>query len=459
MGMETVVAFLIGWAVNRAQRFGQRAGARADQAVDAAVDHAWRIIGTKLGAHPAIARLRSEAAQNGSVSAAARSESERVLQAAAEHDPQFGNSLRGAVLEAMNRSARLHADAVPASVRNSGNYVGPFNAGGPVKITQKSKVMNYAQRHPVPFTAIVFVLVCLLSWGGYVGGKIVFASDPGDSTPGLTSTGSGLLATGSDTACGVRPDHTVVCWGEGGEFLRPSGQFTSVAVNRDLGCGLRQDKSVTCWDASAGHTTTGPSPTPRPEATTSSPSGQFLALAAGCGVRLSGEIECWVKAPQPPVGKFTAITIGQYSVSCALRVDKSVACWGDSDDEVNKDGGPIRLFTAISVGGYHACGLRENHTVTCWGKNDEGQASAPPGTFTTVTTGEEHSCGLRTDQTVTCWGRAKGGQTSPPEGPFAVLGVGTGGEFSCGTRPNGTVECWGRDGKLASGSPDRILVR
>ena len=58
----------------------------------------------------------------------------------------------------------------------------------------------------------------------------------------------------------------------------------------------------------------------------------------------------------------------------------------------------------MSTGGMYACGVRVDQTVACWGDNDEGHVDAPTGKFVAVSSGGGHSCGLRVDHTVTCWG-------------------------------------------------------
>ncbi|MEV6907054.1 RCC1 domain-containing protein [Amycolatopsis sp. NPDC051071] len=453
--METVVAFLIGWAVNRAQRAGQRLDGRVDQAVDAAVDKIWAIIAAKIGPAPAITRLQAEAAQRAAVSDEARVESVRVLQSAADQDSHFENALRTAALEAMNLSTRTQTTPPPAAHIIRGNYVGSVVAGGSVKINQR--IANYARRNPSLFALITAGLIIVLLLAGYGVVKIVSAlgSESSTATPASsaseTSRGHSILATGPNAACGVMSDASITCWGEGGEYLRPSGTFTDIAVKENVGCGISVDKTVTCWDTSPAHTNTGPSPVPRPTRHVESPSGQFKAITTDCGIRNTGAIACWAnRALTPPNGQFVAIAAGQYGALCAIHADKAVSCWGRTDNEVVKAGSPAGLFTSVSVGGYHACGVREDRTAVCWGKNDEGQSTAPTGKFIEITTGEEHSCGLREDQTVACWGRAKGGQTAPPSGAFTTLGAGAGGEYSCGVRPDGKVDCWGRDGKIQS---------
>ena len=76
-------------------------------------------------------------------------------------------------------------------------------------------------------------------------------------------------------------------------------------------------------------------------------------------------------------------------VSCVVRADATVACWG-ADLGALADGGVGASFTplpvkgplgvgllntvvAVAPGARHACALKNDGTVWCWGKNDRGQ--------------------------------------------------------------------------------------
>ncbi|MFD1044310.1 RCC1 domain-containing protein, partial [Kibdelosporangium lantanae] len=327
---------------------------------------------------------------------------------------------------------------VPTSqtiVNNTGGaYVGAITTTGSVKVRQK--VINYAKNNPRRFALIVFALIVVIGGGGYLGVNALIPSNQTSSIESPGSPGHTVLATATDSACGLRSDHTVQCWGEKGAYTPAEGQFTSISLVKGLGCGIRADRTVTCW--------AGPSAGARSNL---SPNGQFQSAVGGCGVRLDGAIDCWIGHNEPPSGKFLSIALGQYGSWCALRDNKSVTCWDPAVPSMMDV--PTGPFETVSLGGYHACGLRIDHTLACWGKNDEKQASPPTGQFTAVTTGEEHSCALRTDHTVVCWGRAKYGQTEPPGGAFIALGAGSGGEYSCGLRADGTTECWGSQGRYA----------
>jgi len=89
-------------------------------------------------------------------------------------------------------------------------------------------------------------------------------------------------------------------------------------------------------------------------------------------------------------GTAGALAIGVAErVSCAVRADATVVCWG-ADLAALGDGGvgmsfvpvPIKgaagvgLLTdvvAVAPGARHACALKKDATVWCWGKNDRGQ--------------------------------------------------------------------------------------
>ena len=89
-------------------------------------------------------------------------------------------------------------------------------------------------------------------------------------------------------------------------------------------------------------------------------------------------------------GTAGAVAIGVAErVSCAVRADATVVCWG-ADVAALGDGGVGSSFTpvpvkgplgvgllgnvaAVAPGARHVCALKKDGTVWCWGKNDRGQ--------------------------------------------------------------------------------------
>lgn len=367
----------------------------------------------------------------------------------------------GLVAAAYRQAAPRQGQGQGPIVDNSGAYIGMVDAGdsGKVKITQR--VINGVRSNPVPAIIVFAVVIALLGWGTW-GLFSPTAADDQDSSSTTAAGTVGLLSVSDKSACGLRTDHTAICWGQSAEYLRPEGRFTSVATRNGIACGLREDGTATCWDSDGAHTTTGPSPTPREEKEIPQPGprARFTAVTAGCGVLRDGKVTCWDEDKKvngddgtDPTGTFSMVTASMYDAVCGVRTDATIHCWGDDDLKP-----PSGTFRTVSVGGHHACGLRTDDSVTCWGRNDRGQTVAPKGTFRAVSAGEEHSCGLRTDNTIACWGKGNEGATTPPDGTFAVLGQNTGGEYSCALREDGRAECWGQSGDIDVPA-DRLLVR
>lgn len=201
-----------------------------------------------------------------------------------------------------------------------------------------------------------------------------------------------------------------------------AGTF-SVAAGETHSCALAAGR-VHCWGASAdgelGRPNAGPSElnaqivVTNPTALTALEGVTALANDGArhtCALRSSGavtgEVVCWgvndagqIGAPADTVPKrdyavavtgltaVSAIGVGPH-VSCAVKADSSVVCWGN-DLAAAGDGGvaasptPVAIkgplgvgvlkdVVAVSPGLRHACALKKDGTVWCWGKNDRGQ--------------------------------------------------------------------------------------
>lgn len=269
------------------------------------------------------------------------------------------------------------------------------------------------------------------------------------------------LTVGFYHGCVLRRDNTAVCWNEPSAILPPlvvpSGRFTHLASSDLSTCGLREDGSVSCWGDPIGY-----SDIP--------PTVRLAHLEMGmddmaCGLQ-SGQVSCWGAAAQdfalPDSTTYRAVASG-ITFSCGIDRLGDLVCTGDIDEPPTD--GP---FVALAAGGRHACALRENRTIACWGLGDAqdpidgtdelrdswGQAIAPPGEFAYIAAGSTFSCALRIDGEIICWGEGKidggclnggfdnCGTVLPPPGPFVELAL-DGGFFGCGLRPDNSVSCWG----------------
>ena len=161
-----------------------------------------------------------------------------------------------------------------------------------------------------------------------------------------------------------------------------------------------------------------------------------------CGLRIDGTVACWGNAwehrTDTPGDQLRAISAGG-SHTCGLRADGTVVCWGDDHDGTTDV--PEGHFSSVSAGGRQSCGLRTDNTVACWGSNYFGQADPPQGEVRSVAAATDYSCAVRADNTVVCWGYSDEGATDAPDGHFSS--VSAGGRQSCGLRIDGTVACWG----------------
>jgi hypothetical protein len=115
------------------------------------------------------------------------------------------------------------------------------------------------------------------------------------------------VAAGGDLSCGITPDGTTLCWGDGGDYDldEPSTDtLTRVSVGREHACGIEPDGSAECWgndDADQG----------------SPPDEVFVQVSAGsgelsCGVTLEQAALCWggVEPPAVPDELFARVSTG-----------------------------------------------------------------------------------------------------------------------------------------------------
>jgi hypothetical protein len=186
-------------------------------------------------------------------------------------------------------------------------------------------------------------------------------------------------------------------------------------------------------------------------------------------------------------------------ITCALRADGALVCWG-VNDELELGNPQAELVSTpivasgmglpsgirqVTAGDRFTCVLDDQGKVYCIGDDyyhQIGVASASSrwtqvpllGVATKISTGEDSSCALLQDHTVACWGANDVGQLGDATAndhisPVAVSGVSgatdvaTGGDHACALVAGGGVLCWGADdigqlgdGDLAgSGSPPK----
>lgn len=203
--------------------------------------------------------------------------------------------------------------------------------------------------------------------------------------------------------------------------------------------------------------------------------------------------------PGAPLGSpMTNLTIAAgYSHSCAILVNKSMACWGYNNDGRLGDGtntnSPNPVFVdlptnetpaEIGAGWWHTCALMESGDVYCWGDGTYGQigdgttsnynrpvntVDLPTGrTAKTLAVGEHHACVIADNDEVYCWGNNEEGavgdsnlqdaQETPVHvdlpGTHYAVSIGAGNEHTCVATNFGNAYCWGDNwyGQLGDGT-------
>lgn len=164
--------------------------------------------------------------------------------------------------------------------------------------------------------------------------------------------------------------------------------------------------------------------------------------------------------------------------ACAIKLDATVACWGENGYGQLGDGttatrpAPVAVsglagVVGLGVGESHACALKQDGSVACWGRNTFGQLGNGNTTDQTtptpvtglsnvvaLTAGNDMTCALTGEGRVFCFGE---GQTEPSEvaetlGAVAALSAGR--SHACALKGDGSVACWGSNsyGQLGDGT-------
>ena len=189
---------------------------------------------------------------------------------------------------------------------------------------------------------------------------------------------------------------------------------------------------------------------------------RFVSVSAGwgyaCGLRESGRLKCWrfggfsephfrestldsmfsMGRVNAPPGVFSSVSAG-WGFACGVRASGEVECWSmNPNDEFEI---PSGVFSSVSAGVEHVCGVRPDGSAECWGESQRWRdAGVPPEEpFTEMALGWSFTCGLRLGGEVECWGGGFNEGYEPPGGPFERL-VSAG--YVCGLRPGGRAECW-----------------
>jgi alpha-tubulin suppressor-like RCC1 family protein len=284
------------------------------------------------------------------------------------------------------------------------------------------------------------------------------------------------VSAGSASTCATKTTGTLWCWGRDdfGQLGNGAGTTGDQSVPIQVGtavdwkvisvglgetaCGLRANKRIYCWGRdNNGQVGNGP--------------GGFADVLSP--VQVAGNHADW-----------TTVSTGGYHV-CGRRTNRRLYCWGDDLDGAVGDGGagvdrssPVLVaggftnWTSVASGITHACGRRANGRLYCWGSDINGglgnggantsrrapvQVAGAATNWKVVGAGSYLTCATKTNGRLYCWGfDAYGGVgTGVADGidnrsPAQVAGGATtwktavmGNHHTCALRTDSRLFCWG----------------
>lgn len=194
------------------------------------------------------------------------------------------------------------------------------------------------------------------------------------------------ISAGFGHVCGIRTDGSPICWGDNayGQTSAPSHEnLVAITGGFEYSCGIQYSLTPICWGE-----------VKLPANASADPNSRFITISGGykeiCGLDQSGSVVCWNRhlgEPYKPLDDQELAYLGShisYALShqrCGIRSDRSGHCWFfDWRSSVGIE--PIELpsgakFLEIGTGLEHVCALRVDRTISCWGRNTHSQGRPP----------------------------------------------------------------------------------
>lgn len=321
-------------------------------------------------------------------------------------------------------------------------------------------------------------------WGSDWDGELGDGNYENRTQPNPPSPQRGLIAIdgGAQFTCAVDDQGVASCWGlasdgQVGNFTRTNaalapltvpagGPVAAVSVGSRTACAIRRDGQVACWGF-GGHGQVG-------DGRSNAVLPQQVPLAQVRMISAGEHNTCAVHGPV---------------------ATETVSCWGDNRDEVASTTGQLALaptpvtrpwtgsVAELTLGGHHACVRTSSDQVWCWGDNGSGQLGdgtnnttpvprrAGITTFSDLALLHSATCAIRTaDDAAMCWGsnyygelgngtpidRATPTQVLSEGSPLRALQLAAGGYHTCARDNTGEVLCWGANHRIETGGNEGV---
>lgn len=266
------------------------------------------------------------------------------------------------------------------------------------------------------------------------------------------------IAVGAFSGCARLEDGGIACWGNRKSGAvgdgKPEGpaqpirlpaheSFKDLSVGRSSACAVRGDDAVWCW----GQLPWQNDPAYVPVEVPSLKGWSHIELGSNqlCALTTTGQVGCWWKnkRPEPQASRSflsegLALLAGTPTVrelatggdvTCGSVDRGDVYCWvGPSGDPYPWHGlkkptrMPLNDVVRVSIGPMHLCALRKDQRIVCLGRNEYGALGAESTKPTEaavlvnladasgIAVGPEHTCAIAAAGTVWCWGNNEHGQ-------------------------------------------------
>ena len=317
----------------------------------------------------------------------------------------------------------------------------------------------------------------------------------------LARSADTLLAASRGRTCAVRPDATVVCWGQDGLRERLSAARLSDVLAVSTGdepgvdlhvCALHEAGTVSCWgpgfEGQLGQGDRGSRYLPVAVPGISDAVAVGAGWAHTCAVHSDGGVSCWggnwlgqlgdgttesrlLLQRVPGLEGVVAISAGSDS-TCAIHVDGAVSCWGwDAGFGDPGYASPSRVWglpavVSVAIGRHQTCAATVDGKLYCWPAGSFPRPVRVVGVdgVVAVAVGDGSVCALHRDGGVSCWGQKNSagqlgsGTKAPRLQPARLAAISDAvavtvswgspdvGAHACAMHEDGSVSCWGGNG-------------